>query len=191
MGKDYVEKIDLKKLNVDLVPLRFRLIYNTLFYSGMRPGEVLALKPTHFHKEYREEKDKHYYFIDLEKQKNKETNELTPIRQQDYLGIMDFVRMQKIGSSSFIFGSPRTKYQKPMSVSWLNRELKKHLALVGITKDITAHSFRAGLVTYLREEKGLTYAEIATITRHQNLRIMQKHYDKRIKHNAFDIIEGI
>jgi integrase len=191
MGKDYIEKLDLKKLSSDIIPLRFRLIYNTLFYSGMRPGEVLKLKPTDFHKEYREDKDKNYYFIDMATQKNKTKNELTPIRQVDYTGIMDFVRLQTIGSSDFIFGSPRNKFQKQMSVSWLNRELKKHMSLVGITKDLSAHSFRAGLVTYLREEKGLTYAEIATITRHQNLRIMQKHYDKRIKHNAYDIIEQI
>lgn len=191
MGKDYVTKSDLKKLNdPDRIPQRFRIIYNTLFYSGMRPGEVLKTKPQELKKEYREDKDRNYYFIDLKTQKNKQTNELTPIREVEYISIIDYIKMNEIKNKCFVFGSSKYKFEIQMSVSWLGRKLNDHLKLVGIDKDITPQSFRAGLVTYLKE-KGISYAEIATITRHQNLTVMQKHYDKRQKHNAYNIIENM
>ena len=188
MAEDFVTKLDLKKLCSEIIPQRYRLIYTTLFHSGMRPGEVLNITPSDFHKEYKEDKNKDYYFIELKKQKNKVKNELTPIPQEDYIKLIDYVRYNKIPQTGYIFGSGKLKYKKPMSVSWLNRKLKDHKELVGITKKITAHSFRSGLVVYLLD-KGHTYPDIATITRHQNISVMQKHYDKRIKHRGFEILE--
>jgi len=190
MGKDYVTLQDLKKLNGEAIPLKYRLLYTTLWYSGMRPGEVLKMKPGDFHKELLEENNKTYYFYDLKTQKNGTENELTPIRQQDYIAIMDYVRLMKIGPTDFIFGSSRFKFKKKMSVSWLDRMLENHLPLVGIDKDITAHSFRSGFVTYLRK-KNVDYNEISIVTRHQNIDVMKKHYDKRIKYSAFEMIEAM
>jgi len=191
MAKDFVTINDLKKLQNELIPLKYRLIYTVLFYSAMRPGELLNRKPNEFHKDRNEEKDKDYFFFDLKTQKNKQTNELTPIRQQDYIAMVDYIRLMNIGPNDFIFGSDKLKFKKPMSVSWLDRKIKEHLKLIGIEKKITAHSFRSGLVTYLHEEKGLPYSEIATITRHQNIRVMQKHYDKRMKYTAYNIIDSL
>ena len=191
MVKDYVTMNDLKKLQNELIPLRYRLIYTTLFFSAMRPGELLIRKPKDFTKEYSEDKDKHYFFFELKTQKNGTENELTPIRQQDYVALIDFIRQMNIGPDDYIFGSSRYKYKKPMSVSWLDRKLAEHLKLIGLNKKITAHSFRSGLVTYLHEEKNMPYSEIATITRHQNIHVMQKHYDKRIKYTAYSIIDNI
>jgi len=191
MAKDYVTINDLKKLQNELIPLKYRLIYTVLFYSAMRPGELLIRKPIHFHKDHNDEKDKDYFFFELKTQKNGTENELTPIRQQDYISMIDYIRICNIKDDEYIFGSKKLQYKKPMSVSWLDRKIKEHLELVGIKKSITAHSFRSGLVTYLHEEKGLSYAEIATITRHQNIRVMQKHYDKRMKFTAYNIIDSI
>ena len=191
MAKEYTTMADLKKLQNEVIPWKYRLIYTTLFYSALRPGELLQRKPNNFQKEFNEDKDKHYYFFDLKTQKNKEKNELTPVRQQDYTAMLDYIRLMNIGPNDYIFGSAKLKFKKPMSVSWLDRKLKEHCELVGIEKPITGHSFRIGLVTYLHEEKNIPYSEIATITRHQNIRVMQKHYDKRIKYTAFTIIDSL
>jgi len=188
MAEYEVELIDLKKLNSEIIPLKFRILYTTLFYSGMRPGEVCNMQSYYFHRQFDEKKQKQYYFYDLKTQKNGEQNELTPIRQQDYLAMKDYCELLGIGPHDFIFGSKKYKFKKPISVSWLDRQVADHCKLVGIEKKITAQSFRSGLVTYLREQ-GYGYDEISTITRHQNIRVMQKHYDKRIKKGAYELIE--
>lgn len=179
---------DLRKLISEVIPLKYRILYQTLFYSGMRPGEICQFQSFYFHKEIDEEKHKTYFFYDLKDQKNGEKNELTPIRQQDYIAMKDFCEINKILPHDYIFGSSKFKFKKPMTVSWLDRKLEEHCKLVDITKKLTAQSFRAGLVTYLAD-KGIAYGEISKITRHQNINVMAKHYDKRRKKGAYELIE--
>ncbi len=74
-----------------------------------------------------------------------------------------------------------------MTTSWFNLELQKYSRLVGINKNLSSHSFRKGRITQLRKDK-VPYEEIATVTRHQNIGVLQKHYDKQIKFGASDLV---
>jgi integrase len=190
MGKDEVTKLDLQKLNnVDLVPKKFRIIYNTLWRSGMRPGELMKMTPSDFYKKSMDDGSVEYYFH-LKTQKNKVKNEITPVHIQDYTDMMDYIHRYGIGQNDYIFGSKKYKFKKKTTVSWLGRELKTHLKLVGIDKDITPHSFRSGMIGHLLNAD-YTYGEISRITRHQNISTMIKHYDKRHKSRASRMVAEI
>ena len=63
----------------------------------------------------------------------------------------------------------------------------EHIKLVGITKHLSTHSFRCGLVTSLKRE-GYNYEEISVITRHKDKRTLIEHYDKEHKKRAFEIV---
>ena len=187
MADEIVSENDLQLLqDPDLITWKHRIIYTVLFYSGLRASELLTLKPRQLRKRFNSEDNRNEYFIRLEQQKNKEINEDTPLRERDYADLISYIQANDVRSHEFVFTS---RLKKHNTVEWLNRCLKTQCKKLGIMKNITSHSFRKGRVTQLKR-KGYGYAEIAAITRHKNIRVMQKHYDKQIKSRAFEIVNS-
>jgi len=187
LTKHYITESELKQLlDPDLVPWKYRIIYRILYYSALRAGELMKIKPKHLIRQTNNEDSREEYFLLLEHQKNQEKNEYTPIRLEDYTILLDYCKQHDIKKNQLIFSN---RQDIPHSVSWLNRQLKKHCVKVGLNKPISSHSFRAGRVTSLKR-KGLGYAEIAIITRHKNLKTLSDHYDKKIKSRAYEIVQN-
>lgn len=172
-------------LNPDLVPWKNRILYSLMYYSALRSIEALTLKSMNILKKYNDQDKRDEYFIFLKTQKNKEKNELTPIRKENYIELVTYCKTNKIRPKNYVFSS-RLKIRN--TNQWLNGVLKKDCLKVGITKILSSQCFRKGRVTQLRRD-GVPYEEIATITRHQNIRTMMKHYDKQIKSRAYELIE--
>lgn len=176
---DYVTKADLDLLlNPDHVSRKFRLIYESLFYSGMRAGELLNAKAKSL------VHNKHGYFIELPYHKTSTTPERTPITKDVFIKLHDYCRDTKKKPIDYIFSGQRGKH----NVQWLNVKLTVHCRAVGIRRIITTHSFKKGLVVGLRSA-GYGYAEIAAITRNKNLTVFRKHYDKLEKKHAYELLE--
>lgn len=167
------------------------MIYTILYYSALRAGELLNSKRKHLIKNYSVEDKRSEYFLLLEDQKNNEKNEYTPLRMQDYTALIDYCNTENIKSEEFIFSNRKDSKGKriPISVSGLNRHLKRLCKKLQIETHYSSHSFRAGRVTELRK-KGYDYGSIAIITRHQNIKMLIRHYDKKIKSRAYEIVEN-
>ena len=156
-----------------------------MFHSALRSIEALALKSMNVVKKYNDQDKREEYFILLKDQKNKEKNELTPIRKEDYINILTYCQTNKIRKNRYVFSSYKNLHN---TNQWLNGVLKVDCKKVGIEKILSSQCFRKGRVTQLRRE-GVPYEEIASITRHKNIFTMMKHYDKQIKSRAYELVE--
>lgn len=164
--------------NPEIIPLKIRLIVRVLWNSGLRAGELLQAKRNNLVR-------KNYgYFLILETQKSGVLNEPTPLTQEDYFALVEYCDYHNKRPSDFILTGERGRHK----VQWLNRELKKYCKKVGITINLTSHSFRKGRIVSLREND-VPYAEIAEITRHKNLKVMSDHYNPKKKAHAYKLTE--
>ncbi len=176
---DYATLEELDMLtDPEKINMPWRLIYRVLFYSALRSSELLLALVNQI------VKNQDGYFLRLLDQKNETKNELTPLRKDDYIALKEYIELNQRGQGEYIFVGQR---KAPFSNQWLNIQLRKHCKIVGIDRYLTSHSFRRGRVVQLKNE-GLPYAEIASITRHQNVAVLMKHYDKDVKRHAYEIV---
>lgn len=175
----FITETELRLLtNPDKIEMPFRLIYRVCFYASLRGGEILNAKARHLQRI-----DAKCYLL-MEHQKNKEKNELTPLREQDYISLKEYCEFWKRKPDDYIFIGIRGKHR----VNWLNDNLKRHVELVGINRHLSSHAFKRGRVIDLKD-KGYDYAEIANLTRNKDINILIKTYDKLAKKHATELVE--
>lgn len=162
----------------DKVEMPFRLIYRVLFFSALRCHELLNAQTKHLQRI-----DGKGYLL-LEYQKNKEKNELTPLREQDYISLREYTDLHKRQPEDYIFIGKRGKHK----VQWLNINLKRHYQLVGINRHLSSHAFKRGRIVTLKN-KGHDYAEIANLTRNKDIGMLIRIYDKLAKEHASELVE--
>lgn len=157
-------------------------------FTGMRQGEILALTPEKIFENHIYV-NQSYGTYGLGPTKTKETRQvyMNSIVKQQLIEIMP--------ESGFIFTLSKTK---PLTPQRLTEGFYRAIKKMGITKDlkdqrnITFHSFRHFLVTYLRG-KGVTDAEITSITGQRTIKIIDDYtrFDKLRNHNVVAALESI
>lgn len=179
MTTDYITLDEVEKLSTDeRIPYKWRLIYRVLFFSALRASELLTAR-------FRQLVwNRDGFFLLLERQKNKTKNELTPMRKEDFKEVWWYCKNRESLLDSYIFVGQRGKH----TVQHLNRMIKQHTKIVGVRSYLASHSFRRGRVVHLAN-MGVPYAEIAIITRHRNVQMLMKHYDKDVKRRSYELLE--
>ncbi|MGL1892160.1 MAG: tyrosine-type recombinase/integrase [Spirochaetaceae bacterium] len=157
-------------------------------FTGMRQGEILALTPDKIF-------ENHIYVchsynkFGLGPTKTKET------RQVYMNNIVKHQLIEIMPESGFIF---TYNGDSPLTPQRLTEAFYRAIEKMGISKvlreqrNITFHSFRHFLVTYLRG-KGVTDAEITSITGQKTIKIIDDYtrFDKLSNHNVIAALEEI
>lgn len=157
-------------------------------FTGMRQGEILALTPDKIFEDHIYVSQSYNKF-GLGPTKTKETRQvyMNKIVKHQLIDIMP--------ESGFIF---TLNGEKPLTAQRVTEALYRALERMGISKEqrlernITFHSFRHFLVTYLRG-KGVTDAEITSITGQKTIKVIDDYtrFDKLQNHNVVKALDEL
>ena len=152
MGKNKSGKTDFLTLEeyqkiLAVIPdddYRFKLAYETLFWSGCRVGELLALKPNDFTEKNMMRIDEGYAVVDGEEiigePKTEDSKRTISIPDFVYNDIMDYVGQ--------IYGITDNDRIFLISKQFIGQRLNKYAAQAGV-KQIRVHDLRHSHVAYL------------------------------------------
>lgn len=131
---------------------RYTILY-TLFTVGMRVSELCQLKRKNL-----EQIDENTYRLHFTAKGNEKHAPL--IHKNTALVLLDYMNMFCVSDDDFIFGG--------MSRITVHNLIKKSVEISGITKNISAHSFRASLATHLHQIS-VPLGHIKDLLNHKNI----------------------
>jgi len=180
-------KTMVNSIEVDTMKdLRNRLMLRTLYYTGLRSGELRNLR-------YQDLVDiQGNKKIKLTKTKSQKT-EYVPLNPKLIDDIQEYKQTVKI---SYNFEKMHNKYlfpsyylkNKPLTNQGLNNIIKK-ISQKSIGKKITAHTFRHAIITILLLQ-GVDLDRVSDFARHSSLRIT-KHYDDAVELKKASTVQEI
>jgi site-specific recombinase XerD len=145
----------------EIVVLRNRAIFETLFSTGMRISELINLKTTQIDKTGR-------IFI-RGKGKKERFVYLTPRAEKH---IKDYLKNRGETNSSYLFTPLRGRNakikDKKISPNYVQEKMKRYREMLGLNIPISPHSLRHAFATYLAES-GANPAAIQILLGHESL----------------------
>jgi site-specific recombinase XerD len=145
----------------EIVALRNRAIFETLFSTGMRISELINLKTTQIDKTGR-------IFI-RGKGKKERFVYLTPRAEKH---IKNYLKNREETNSSYLFTPLRGRNakikDKKISPNYVQEKMKRYREMLGLNVPISPHSLRHAFATYLAES-GANPAAIQILLGHESL----------------------
>lgn len=145
----------------NLIALRNRAMLETLFSTGVRISELLAIKLTDIDKQGR---------VFIKGKGGKERFVYLTSRAQKH--IKKYLECRGKTESPYLFVPYRGKnakiQNKKISPNYLEEKVKKYRELLGLNIPITVHGIRHGFATYLAE-KGASPVAIQILLGHESL----------------------
>jgi len=156
LNRDEIEKI----INNPEVNSRDRLLIMVCYFGALRITEALDSK-----KEDYIENNNEYYIL-LRKQKTDKKNwEKQPIPDFVYAEVKRYCVAYEVYDTDYVFSSNRSER---LSYNMAYKITKKCARISGINKDISTHTFRRSMATFLLDN-GFEIQEVSRYLRHKNL----------------------
>lgn len=179
-SKEWIEKLEIKQLfETPGITTRNLLLMKLSYFAALRIGEALNTK----HEDLRYEDG--YSFLILREQKTDKRNwEKQPIPMALYSEMIRYCEEKKVRLQDYIFSS---RQSDKMSYQRAYQIVKECVAMAGLKKDITTHSFRRSRATHLLDD-GMHIFYVKEFLRHKSIDTTRK-YLKLSKKTLFTFME--
>ena len=177
-SKEWFNEEEIKKLfSSPKITTRDLLLMKVLYYGAFRIMEVL----NSCKEDYRSDT---YAYLLLRNQKTDKNNwETQPIPEIIYGDVIRYCQDNNIKTQDYVFQSNRKRRLSYVTVYIM---VKKYCKKIGITKEITTHSFRRSRATHLLNRDVSIYT-VSKLLRHKDISITQTYLKLSKKRLADEI----